>query len=63
MLLRAWEVQDADPDNGDVVWRYGVKGAGPAAWQHFADLEGLISYLRSEFGNTGASAQRRDRVQ
>ncbi len=60
VLIRAWDVQDADPAHRNVVWRYGVKGAEPAAWQHFADFEELVQYLRSEFGETGTRAPGRD---
>jgi hypothetical protein len=57
LMLRAWEVQDTVPGRS-VVWRYGVKGMDPAEWQHFADLEELIAFLRTEFGDEGEAARK-----
>ena len=61
LLVRAWEVEDADPVRGGVVWRFGVKGAEPSAWKHFHDLGELIQYLEDEFGKRGQDAPGEDR--
>ncbi len=56
-MLRAWEVQEDGPGH-PIVWRYALKGIGPAGWQYFADMAELISYLRKEFVEDAEQVQR-----
>ncbi len=54
-------MQDTDPDC-TAIWRYSVKDAETAQWQHFADWDGLIAYLRGEFGAPGEQARSEEKM-
>ena len=46
-MLRCWEVRSPQP-NGPVTWRFSIEDPRTGEKQGFADLDGLVEYLRIE---------------
>ncbi len=61
LIVRAWQVQDPESDHR-AIWRYNVKAADAAEWQHLANLDELLAHLRDEFDASGEQAAPEDKT-